>query len=543
VQDPKEPPKSSINAPIHKFQWLHVPGSVHQGIEPYLGLYTYTVTPRYFDGRNSLLPMDPKLSAAVSVSVVPFVKGALQLGFTRGYTQSQAFVHRFGLKARISPNGKVLVFDTAQKSGTSASGQSYTFLDEYKWLGFTARKIIFDVLDAVLADRTLHLDLFAYDLNEPDLIEILLKLGRQKRVRIILDNAALHHSNSTSKPKHEDEFQVMFNKASGGKPNLKRGRFGRYAHDKVFIISNKRGAIKVLTGSTNFSVTGLYVNSNHVIVFDDPKVAGEYSAVFDEAWNDGVNRKAFTESELSSKTFSFSSKTVPRTEITFAPHTAGFVGTLLGGIAARIKAEGTKKENGSVFFAVMQIDKGVSPVYTALNDLHAQHKIFSYGISDSPKGIYLYKPGSLTGLLVTGKPVNTQLPPPFNQVPNIGGVGHQIHHKFVVCGFNSDDPVVFCGSSNLAIGGEELNGDNLLEIHDNDVATAFVIEALALVDHFNFLDHYAKGPKGRGRLVRSVANQSHAAVSAAWFLSTTDKWAQPYFDPNDLHYAARELFG
>ena len=50
-------------------------------------------------------------------------------------------------------------------------------------------------------------------------------------------------------------------------------------------------------------------------------------------------------------------------------------------------------------------------------------------------------------------------------MPSIGS-GHQIHHKFVVCGFNGDDPVVYCGSSNLALGGEQHNGDNLLEIHD-----------------------------------------------------------------------------
>src|SRR5207249_11030841 len=31
AQDAKEPARSSINAPIHKFRWLHVPGSVHQG--------------------------------------------------------------------------------------------------------------------------------------------------------------------------------------------------------------------------------------------------------------------------------------------------------------------------------------------------------------------------------------------------------------------------------------------------------------------------------------------------------------------------------
>src|SRR5215468_10131493 len=35
AQDPKEPPNSSVNAPIHRFRWVHVPGSVHQGIAPF----------------------------------------------------------------------------------------------------------------------------------------------------------------------------------------------------------------------------------------------------------------------------------------------------------------------------------------------------------------------------------------------------------------------------------------------------------------------------------------------------------------------------
>jgi hypothetical protein len=27
------------------------------------------------------------------------------------------------------------------------------------------------------------------------------------------------------------------------------------------------------------------------------------------------------------------------------------------------------------------------------------------------------------------------------------------------------------------------------------------------------------------------------------FLKTDDSWAQPYFDPNDLHFLDRQLFG
>jgi hypothetical protein len=120
------------------------------------------------------------------------------------------------------------------------------------------------------------------------------------------------------------------------------------------------------------------------------------------------------------------------------------------------------------------------------------------------------------------------------------GKGHQTHHKFVVCGFNGPDPVVYCGSSNLALGGEQNNGDNLLEIHDPGVATAFAIEALGLVDHFQFLDRYAG--KTKQKQPKPPASKQGAAASADWFLSTTDKWTDAYFDPNDLHSVDRRLF-
>jgi hypothetical protein len=279
-------------------------------------------------------------------------------------------------------------------------------------------------------------------------------------------------------------------------------------------------------------------------VFEDAKVANTYAGLFEEAWKDQVKAPAYKKSQYSTQSFSFSSAKTPKMEITFAPHAQDFVDKELGDIAARIKQEARKgKVEGSVLFAVMQIDKGNSVVFDTLRDVHKNQKIFSYGISDTTSGIALYKPGTVNGVLTTGKPAKTQLPPPFNQVPNIGGVGHQIHHKFVICGFNGDDPVVYCGSSNLAGGGEASNGDNLLAIHDGDVATAFAIEALGLVDHFNFLDAYqqkAKTPKSKKK---AVTSNRQAAIAAHWYLSTTDKWADPYFDPKDLHCADRLLFG
>jgi hypothetical protein len=548
AQDPKEPPNSSLNAPIHKFRWIHVPGSVHQGLKPLMGKYTYMVTPRYFDAKQSLLPLDPGLSVAVDIDVVPFVKGNLRLGFARGFTQSQAFVHHFGKDALIQPKAQDLLFDTSQVSGTNAQGDKYTFADEYEWLGFTARERIFELLNEVLQDASLHLDMFAYDLKEPDVMRIVLTLAEQGRVRVILDNAALHHNAQGTEV--EDKFAGEFTKAQKGDAAILRGKFGRYSHDKVLIVSNAQGPLKVLTGSTNFSVTGIYVNSNHVLVFDEKEVAAVYSEAFDQSWNSHVSKPAFQASTLATGGFTSAAPSIPPTSITFSPHSAADAARVLDGVAQRIATEGAKPTGGSVLFAVMEIDNGTSPVYQALNDIHQNQSIFSFGISDSPDGICLYRPGTKTGLLVTGKPAAAVLPPPFDQVPGIKGLGHQVHHKFVVCGFNQADAVVYCGSSNLANGGEQENGDNLLAIHDVDVATVFAIEALGLVDHFNFLDKCATGGKDSATAPQKdtppkqpSASPKQEAVSAGWFLSTDDQWVKPYFDPTDLKCADRILFG
>jgi hypothetical protein len=561
AQDVKLPPNSSFNAPFHKFRWLHVPGSVHQGLKPSYGTYTYTVTPRYFDGTGSMKPIDTTLGVSVDVKVQPFIKGSLSLGFTRGFTQSQAFVHHFGPKVLVVPHGADLLFDTSTVAGKNSQGQDYTYDQEYEWLGFTAQDRIFDILNGVVANKALHLDVFAYDLNEPNFAKALIDLAGQRRVRVILDNAALHVTDKkTGKVSPEDAFEKLFRKADKTKKAMQRGHFGRYAHDKVLIVYDKAGAKTVMTGSTNFSMTGLYVNSNHVLVFDDRAVAKSYADVFDLAWKSKVETKGFEASPIATKTFSFSTGSVPDTDITYSPHEKGVADKVMGALVQRIEVEARKGAGGSVLFAVMEMGtKSDSVVYHALNTLHAEQQTFSYGISDNPAGIVLYAPGQKDGLLVTGKPRASQLPPPFDQVPNLSGPGHQIHHKFVVCGFNSKDAVVYCGSSNLANKGETVNGDNLLAIHDQDVATAFAIEAVGLVDHFNFLDKYqskvarVKGKKpapGKKTTVKTAKSDVQAptsprdaAVQARWFLDTDDRWTRPFFDSKDLHCRDRELFG
>lgn len=537
AQDPSEPTYSSINAPIHKFRWIHVPGLDHQGLNAPDGDYTYTVTPRYFDGQRRMTALDPALSVSVTVPLAPFRKGSLTLGFTRGFVQSQAFVRHFGNKLPTRPKDGPLDYDTSQEAGTTPDGQRFTYADQYRWLGSTARERIMEVLTSVDADANAKIDVFAYDLNEPDVVRLLVKLGRDGKARIVLDNADLHHD--ASDPTPEDQFEEMFAQAAGA-DRIVRGRFGRYAHDKVFVVYRNGAPALLLTGSTNFSVTGVYVNSNHVLVFNDPDVSSTYAKLFDEAFATRANRPHFLATTLASETFAFQD---PTFDLTLSPRSPADAAARLQQIVDRCQEEAD--QGGNVLFAVMELSStSPNPVYEALTKLHRDDRLFSYGISDHPEGISFYPIGAKNGVLVTGKPSSTALPPPFNQVPSVGA-GHQVHHKFVVCGFGGTDPVVFCGSSNLALAGEQVNGDNLLCIHDADVVTAFTIEALLLIDHFNFLDSTAKAPKGKGLAAKDVppaADGRKAAAKAGWHLGVTDAWASKYFDPNDLHRRDRVMF-
>jgi phosphatidylserine/phosphatidylglycerophosphate/cardiolipin synthase-like enzyme len=383
--------------------------------------------------------------------------------------------------------------------------------------------------------------LFAYDLNEPDFAKVILQLAAQGRARVILDNAALHHNKDHTKM--EDKFEDEFNRVKTGNAEVKRGKFGRYAHDKVIIILNTEGPTKVLTGSTNFAVTGFYVNSNHVLVFNDPTIAAVYHDVFEQSWIGNVKAQAFRATTFAQQPFSIS----PSLSITFSPHEQSYADKILENIATRIAQEENQPNGGCVLFAVMQMDNSESTVYKKLKDLHENSSVISYGISDAPGGIILHEPSKKHGILVSGKPGKTVLPAPFNQVPGISG--HQIHHKFVVCGFNRPDAVVYCGSSNLANGGENKNGDNLLAFYDSEVATVFAIEAIALVDHFQFLDRCTReGDKNKDRTAAGLQAaedpaSSDAAVAAHWYLSTTDYWVKKYYDPGDLYCSDRLLFG
>lgn len=511
---------STFFSPIQKFRWVHVPATFHQIQEPFYGVYKYEVTPRYMVN-EILQPLNHSLTLAVSIEVGPYKSDDFQIGFTRGFVESQAYTNHFGNNNKVRPNKTDLIFDIKAKSGSvkrKKDGQEvledYTFEDQHIWLGWQARARIMEFLDETLSDNTLALDVFAFDLDEPVVSDRLIQLAEDGRLRLLLDNSKTHVGANA----FEDKFSALFNGKAKAPSAIFRGHFQSLAHSKIFIQKRKatNEAIKVLTGSTNFSTNGLYINANHVTIFNNGNVAALYAQVFDASFGADKMKNFPGTTFAIQEGRDFNESKIPEMTIRFSPHTKEAATEFFAVISNRIDHAQT-----DVLFAVMK-DDSASAILKAIKAVRDDRDdIFSYGITDTTKTVTLYKPHSKRGVRVAGKGGTRVLPPPFNKEAPIPGIA--IHHKFVVVDFRGKDPVVYCGSSNLAFTPEQRNGDNLIEIRDPDVVTAFAIEAIRLVDHFAFRD----------RKQNSKEVDLHTNEDTPWYAS--------YYDPDDLHYIERTL--
>ena len=511
---------STFFSPIQKFRWVHVPATFHQIQEPFYGTYKYEVTPRYM-ANEILQPLDPSLSVPVQIDVGPYKSGDFQIGFTRGFVESQAYTNHFGNNNKVRPNKTELIFDIKAKSGSAKrkkNGQDvmedYTFEDQHIWLGWQARARIMEFLGEVVADNTLALDVFAFDLDEPVICDKLIRLGEEGRVRVLLDNSKTHAETDV----FENKFEAFFNEKAKAPSAIFRGRFQSLAHSKVFIQKTKatNDPIKVLTGSTNFSTNGLYINANHIIIFSNGNVATLYAQVFDASFSADKMKNFHGTSFATQEGREFNESKTPEMTIRFSPHTKEAATKFFTAISDRINHVKT-----DMLFAIMK-DDSESSILKAIQTVRDEREdIFSYGITDTTKIITLYKPHTRRGVRVAGKGGAHVLPPPFNKEAPIPGIA--IHHKFVVVDFKGKEPVLYCGSSNLAFNPEQKNGDNLLEIRDPDAVTVFAIEAIRLVDHFAFRD--------RTQNLKEV--NLHATEEVPWYAS--------YYDSEDLHFLERTL--
>lgn len=532
---PPHEKNSTLYAPIQKFNWVHVPNTNVNTQQAVFGDYVYEITPRYI-ANSTLTPINTTLTVTIEINVSPFDLKKTKVGFTRGFVSSVAYAKRFNVNNnKVRPDETTLLFDVTKKADTASrwndttkhyENVDYSFEEQHKWLGWQARERILAFLDTIINNPLLRVKVLAYDLDEPEICRRLLKLAQQGRLKIILDDDGDDvgdHGNANS---FEGEFERQFNTIKTGNSAIVRGHYKSLAHCKVFIMLDATDTpIQVLTGSTNFSTNGIYINSNHVLVFDNTNIAALYNTLFENSFSttkiEKLKGKVPTIAD-----YDFSEPGMPKMTVTFAPHTEADAKRIFDRIKARI----TKTGNTDLLFAIMK-DRSASSILDAVKTQLKNNSVFTYGITDTINKaaadyeVFLYKPNNYNGIRVAGRGTANVLPPPFGTVAKIDG--YAIHHKFIVVNFRGEDPVVYCGSSNLAFGPEQRNGDNLLEIHDDDVVTAFAIEALRLVDHFHW---------------RNYEINPDIPMYLDDLKTTAKIWYKNWFNSNDLRSKQRKLY-
>lgn len=500
-EDRKWTPSSS--APFQKFRWVDVPPN---GFDAPI---SYRVMAKYFAGQDKTLKDGPQATIAVQPPQLAHAK--FRIAFTRGYASSQAYTDKFK-NADIRPPGKKSAdFDTTP----------FTKNGQYHWLGADAYKYLFAFIDECRDDTTAKIDVFAYDLDEPDVIKAICEFGKQGRLRAVLDNAPLH----TKSGAVEIEAAKLI-KAAAGAANVRQGKFNRFQHNKVFIKRDSAGkAQKVLFGSMNFSLRGIFVQANNVMIADDPTTAGYFAAAFDNAFKNDVKKPPFAADPVAAAYNPISTVNtgdLPIASVALSPHSTSAIS--LGPAATAIH-----QAQSSVLYAVMA-PTGTGPVLNALVTIAENPTIFSYGTVESDHGIQVQRGDGQMGDLTPFSFLKDKVPWPLSKEWS-GGVGMHIHHKFVVVDFNGAKPVVFTGSSNLAAGGEEANGDSLIRIDDPVVASIYGIEAVRLFDHYAFRRDMAKATEVEP-LTLWAPGKPGAPV--AWWKSS--------YDPKQIKFRDRYLF-
>jgi phosphatidylserine/phosphatidylglycerophosphate/cardiolipin synthase-like enzyme len=460
---------STMLSPVQKFRWVHFPFNAELP-----GEFDYRVTPVFMNDADEL-SFGEAQEAAIELQRETY-PGLLNVTFTRGFVSSQAFVDRYASAGDIS----------TLLPGNADDGLSFVpthpkATEALNWMGFEGRNAILEVLDKAIADNQAQVRVVAYDLNEPEIVSRLERLGG--RLKVIIDDSADHGASGSSETQAETRLRN-----SAGTANVKRQHMSKLQHNKTIVVDSPNGKMAVC-GSTNFSWRGFFVQSNNALILQGASAADPFLTAFENYWTKNTSKFSKT---VSAEWNDLGLDGIDA-HVAFSPH--GPSNALLTTVADDIRT----KTSSSLFFSLAFLYQTPGAILDAINQVTGNNQIFVYGISDRKVGgLNLQKPdGSV--LTVYPSALKKNLPVPFSEEP-VGGGGIRMHHKFIVIDFNKPTARVYLGSYNFSVPADNQNGENLLLIRDRRIAVSYAIEALRMIDHYHFRVNQEDAKKARKEL-------------------------------------------
>ena len=450
----RPPTYSTLIAPIQKFRWVHFARNAELD-----GPFSYRVKP-VFMGRDGALSYGVAQTADI-VLARETVPGKLNVAFTRGFISSQAFVDRY-----LDDGSIDTLLPGAAADGLSFVPSHKDAKDAYDWMGFEARREILTLLDAAIDDETAQVGIVAFDFNLPELLQRIETLG--ERVRIIIDDSKDHHGDDAAEDQAEERLR-----AAG--IQVRRQHMKSLQHNKTIVVNGDQ-VKRASCGSTNMSWRGFYVQNNNIFAIEGQTAVDLFQAAFDSYWD---SPSVF--GKTASAGWSDLGVEGVDAKITFSPHASTNSG--LQSIADDIATTET-----SLLYSLAFLYMTPGVIRDAVTAKTNDDGVFVAGISDKRTGVEVTVPSSnLPPTFVA--PLDRGVPSPFREEPSGltgSGGGTRMHHKFLVLDFDTDAARVYLGSYNMSKAADGQNGENLVLVRDRRVATSYMIEAMRMIDHYQF---------------------------------------------------------
>jgi phosphatidylserine/phosphatidylglycerophosphate/cardiolipin synthase-like enzyme len=387
-----------------------------------------------------------------------------------------------------------------------------------------------------------------YELNDPELIAGLKALG--KKCHLILANGAF------KPPTNDENAKVRSDLRSVVDLHDRMVSSGHFAHNKFVVCCDSQGKPqRVLSGSTNWTMTGLCTQANNGIIVDDPGLAQDFLDEWHLLQKAGNGYPAdLAKTNSSSKTFNVDNGTITQW---FAPTDGGpdldyarklinaakqgilflffnpgvFAGddkpaekwTLLQNILFR-HHEGTPNFDAGLYIrgvvnqeiaGLTSEAKGNSTKQVALDPTAAAPVTLFSGGKEPPQrlGFESMVPKNIKDVFHSWDKETL-------------GTGVHIHSKVVVLDPFGAHPVVMTGSHNLGFKASTANDDNLMIVEGNaPLAAAYAINIIAIYQSYRwnaYVEAHRQDPKVWHGLVDNDTWQAdylagdHLAESRFW---------------------------
>jgi phosphatidylserine/phosphatidylglycerophosphate/cardiolipin synthase-like enzyme len=372
-----------------------------------------------------------------------------------------------------------------------------------------------------------------YELNDTELIPALEAFGRD--CNLILANGAF----GPKKPDENAKARAQLrNKVTVIDRMVTPGHF---AHNKFVVFCNSAGdPLRVLTGSTNWTASGLCTQANNGLVIDDPGVAGDYLDAWErlraagneytpelKAGNstaktfqlDGCSVTPWFAATTKAQDLEYARKLIDaaREGILFLFFNPGAYSkephkwTLLQNVLARQQAEPNLYVRGVVNQQIAGLTEPLAP---------GAADAVATDATASP--VTLYRSGAAPRQLGHDVLVPHNIKTQFHawEKELLGASMVNIHSKVIVLDPFGEHPVVMTGSHNLGFKASSANDDNLAIIQGNaPLAAAYAINIIAIFGTYRWNSYV----------------EADRADPGVWHgLQDNDQWQSGYLKGDDL---------